>query len=214
MQGPGFDIEQFRGHTRQFTTDNVPTTIGELAFGPVIRFGKFAPCADLIGSGGCGINQVMGNPKKENHVTDKWISDRFPQFESAIRQLADQHRQLKDEPLHLAISYGPERDRQDIFLFEAIGGNVSRLCEDHELFETVFTSHSGFPMRTDQNLHLVLATPSELETALREGWPSAEEIGKAIEAGDFQVLHADEVGQRLLNSLRSGTRHPEEAARG
>jgi len=143
-----------------------------------------------------------------------WTSERFPQFESAIRQLAEQHRQLKDEPLHLAVSYGPEREQQDIFLFEVIGGNGGRLCEDHELFETVFTSHSGFPMSADQNLHLVLATPDEWETALREGWPSAEEIRKAIEVGDYQVLHADEVGQRLLNALQSGIRHQEEAARG
>lgn len=143
-----------------------------------------------------------------------WISDRFPQFEAAIRQLTEQHRQLKDEPLHLAVSYGPQREQQDIFLFEVIDGDDRRLCTDHELFETVFTSHSGFPMRADQNLHLVLTTPAELETALHEGWPSAEEIRKAIASGDYRVLHADEVGQRLLNSLHSQSRPQQEAARG
>lgn len=79
-----------------------------------------------------------------------WISERFPQFEPAIRQLTEQHRPLQDEPLHLAVSYGPERGQQDIFLFEVIGVGGRPLCEDHELFETVFTSHSGFPMRADQ----------------------------------------------------------------
>jgi hypothetical protein len=143
-----------------------------------------------------------------------WTSERFPQFESAIRQLTEQHRQLKDEPLHLALSYGPEREQQDIFLFEVIGSNGGRLCEDHELFETVFTSHSGFPLSADQNLHLVLATPAELETALCEGWPSAEEIRKAIEEGAYQVLHADDIGQRILDRLLAETRRKEEAARG
>ena len=142
-----------------------------------------------------------------------WTSERFPQFESAIRQLTEQHRQLKDEPLHLAVSYGPQRDQQDIFLFEVIGGDHP-LSLDHELFETVFTSTTGFPMRADQNLHLVLATPAELETALREGWPSAEEVRRAVASGDYQVLHADEVGQRLMNWLQSGSRRAEEASRG
>jgi hypothetical protein len=143
-----------------------------------------------------------------------WISDRFPQFESSIRQLTEQHSQLQDEPLHLAVSYGPERKQQDIFLFEVIGGNDRRLCEDHELFETVFTSTSGFPMRTDQNLHLVLTTPAEWETALREGWPSAEEIRKAIASGDYKILYEDEIGKRLVNSLQSESRPQEEADRG
>jgi hypothetical protein len=46
-----------------------------------------------------------------------WISKTFPQFEKQIRNLTKQHRELKDEPLHLAISYAPKRDQQDIFLF-------------------------------------------------------------------------------------------------
>lgn len=147
-------------------------------------------------------------------MASTWTSERFPQFESAVRQLIEQHRLLQDEPLHLAVSYGPQREPQDIFLFEVIGGNERPLCEDHELFETVFTTHSGFPMRAEQNLHLVLATPAEWETALREGWPSAEEIRRAIEAGDYQVVYADEVGQRLLKSLPSESQTQEETARG
>lgn len=146
-------------------------------------------------------------------MTGTWASERFPHFEAAIRQLTEEHSQLKDEPLRLAVRYGPQREQQDIFLFEVIAGG-RRLCEDHELFETVFTSHSGFPVRADQNLHLVLATPAEWETALSEGRPSVEEIQKAIEVGDYQILHADEIGQRLLNSLRSESQPQEEAVRG
>jgi hypothetical protein len=143
-----------------------------------------------------------------------WTSERFPKFESAIRQLTEQHRQLKDEPLHLALSYEPDREEQDIFLLEVISGNGDRLGEDRELFETVFNATPNFPISTDQKLHLVLTTPGEWETALREGWPSANEVRKAIESGEYQVLHADEIGQRILDSLRSETRREEEAARG
>ena len=55
-------------------------------------------------------------------MAGSWSSERFPQFEQPIRTLTEQHRELKDEPLHLAIAYGPLRDQQDIFLFEVIGG--------------------------------------------------------------------------------------------
>ena len=143
-----------------------------------------------------------------------WTSERFPQFESAIRQLAEQHRQLKDEPLHLALAYDPGREQQDIFLIEVIGGNGDQLSIGHELFETVFTSSAGFPMRTDQRLHLLLTTPAEWESALRENWPSASEIRRAIAWGDYQILHADEVGKRLLSSLISDNARQKEVARG
>ena len=33
----------------------------------------------------------------------EWISEKFPQFEPAIRQLTEQHRELEDELLHLAL---------------------------------------------------------------------------------------------------------------
>lgn len=147
-------------------------------------------------------------------MSGTWTSERFPQFELVIRQLVEQHRQLQDEPLHLALCYGPEREPQDIFLFEVIGDNGVPLCADHELFETVFTSHSGFPMRVDQNLHLLLATPAEWETALRESWPSAEEIRRAMTLGDYEVLHADAIGERILKALPSQLRRHEEASRG
>ena len=61
-------------------------------------------------------------------MAGSWTSEKFPQFEQAVRALTEQHRELEDEPLHLAISYGPLRDQQDIFLFEkrgiGVGGRV------------------------------------------------------------------------------------------
>lgn len=146
-------------------------------------------------------------------MAGQWASERLPQFESAIRQLIEQHLQLNDEPLHLALSYAPQREREDIFLLEVIDGEDS-LAENRELFETVFTSTPGFPMNTNQQLHLLLTTPSEWERALREGWPSAEEIRQAIAWEDYKVLHADEVGRGMLKSLQPEPRRTEEVALG
>lgn len=133
-----------------------------------------------------------------------WTLDRFPQFEQAIRRLTDQHRELEDEPLRLALSYFPAtRDRQDIFLFEVIDSPGERVGLERELFEVTFESSRGFPMREDELLHLVLTNPRELETALREGWPLAIEVVNAIRAGDYKVLFSDEAGERVLTMLQA-----------
>lgn len=144
-----------------------------------------------------------------------WTSERFPQFAQAIRQLTAQHRELTDAPLHLAIAYGPPHDTQDIFLFEVIGASDGiSLNSDRDLFETVFEPTPRLATGFDQRLHLVLTTPPEFETALREGWPLANEVVNAIQAGDYEVLYADAIGERTLESIRSASGRQAETARG
>ena len=103
-----------------------------------------------------------------------WTTERFPQFAEAIGKLAQQHRELEDEPLHLAVSYGPPREQEDIFLFEVIGG--TDINPEGNLFETTFLPASGFPMEPGQRLHLILTNPEELHEAVDKGWPLAKEI--------------------------------------
>jgi hypothetical protein len=136
-----------------------------------------------------------------------WATDRFPQFEEAIRRLTEQHRELEDEPLHLAISYLPAtRDQQHIFLFEVIGGPRESISPERDLFEVTFAASSGFPMGPNEQLHLILTNPRELDIALRESWPLASEVINALRAGDYKVLHKDKVGQQVLAKLRAEAR--------
>jgi hypothetical protein len=131
-----------------------------------------------------------------------WTATRFPQFEKQIRSLTEQHRELEDEPLHLAISYAPRRDQQDIFLFEVIGGNGGDCINpDKELFETTFASTAGFPMAAGQQLHLVLTNQRELDVALSEGWPSLREVMDAIQSDEYEELYADQAGSQILRIL-------------
>src|ERR1019366_2556951 len=144
-----------------------------------------------------------------------WTAEKFPRFEKAIRRLTEQHRELKDEPLYLAVSYGPARDPRDIYLLQAIGnGPDDRISPDRELFETTFTPTAGFPMDPNQRLHLILTNPEELETALREKWASAGDFTAAVRLGDYQVLHADRIGKKLLRNLESVPHRKNGAARG
>ena len=163
-----------------------------------------------------------------------WTTDRFPKFEKAIRQLVEEHRELEDEPLHLAITYLPAagnesksgfrvvrpglslpagRDQQHIYLLEVIGAFEGSVSPDRDLFEVTFGPASGFPMGPGEQLHLILTNPVEWETAVRDGWPLAVEVVNAIRAGDYMVLHEDEIGRRLLTALQAEA-HLREAARG
>ena len=140
-------------------------------------------------------------------MAGSWISERFPQFEKAVRRLTEQHRELKDEPLHLAVCYGPMRNERDIFLFEVIGNTAEPMSFERDLFEITFSSTPEFPMGAKERLHLILANPQELETALHEHWPLALEIAKAMHSrGDHEVLFADRIGKRLLALIQA--EHP------
>ena len=147
-------------------------------------------------------------------MAGSWTSARFPQFEAAIRRLTEQHRELEDEPLHLALSYLPaQRDQQDIFLFEVVGSPGESINPERDLFEATFAATPGFPMRQDEQLHLILTNPRELKIAVRDGWPLANEVVNAIHVGDYKVLFRDALGGRLLTLLRAEARR-REAARG
>jgi hypothetical protein len=147
-------------------------------------------------------------------MASAWSSARFPHFEQAVRQLTERHRELEDEPLHLALSYGPLREQQDIFLLEVIAGGEESSSPDKELFETTFEPNPGLPTGFDQRLHLILTNPDEIKTALEEEWPSAQEVADAVRRDDYTVLYADAVGNHVLDLIREAARRREGAARG
>jgi hypothetical protein len=138
-----------------------------------------------------------------------WSTDRFPQFADAIRRLTEQHRELEDEPLRLAISYLPAgRDPQDIYLFEVVETPDASISASGDLFEVEFATSPGFRMGADEQLHLILTNPRELETALKNAWPLAVELTIAIHDGDYQVLFQDAVGQEALARLQEAANRP------
>jgi hypothetical protein len=140
-------------------------------------------------------------------MAGSWTADRFPQFERAIRRLTEQHVELEDEPLRLAISYLPaRRDQQHIFLFEVIDAPGESVNPERDLFEVTFETTPGFPMGPNEKLHLILTNPRELKIALKEGWPLAIEAVEAIRAGDYEILFEDRVGKRTLALLRAEAR--------
>jgi hypothetical protein len=123
---------------------------------------------------------------------------RFPSFQSELEELVGEHVKFEDEPLVLAIYYQPERDPQDVFLFEVIEGFGGESVDvDHELFEVTYRSSSGFDLAPGQSLHLVLTNPTEYQRAAEEHWPALDELRAAVTAEHFFVLHVDPSHQAL-----------------
>ena len=133
-----------------------------------------------------------------------WTKERFPQFSDRLERLTKEHRELEDEPLHLAISYDPGRDPQDIFLFEVVGNFANNeISPERDLFEVTFGSSQTFPLEQEQWLHLVLTSPKELDVALDEGWQRASELREALrQEGRAKVLYQDETGKQLMEMIR------------
>ncbi len=138
-----------------------------------------------------------------------WVSDQLPQFQDAIHRLVQQHRELHDEPLHLALTYLPaDRNPQHVYLLEVVSVPGAGLNPEHDLFEATFGSTAGFPFLADEELHLILTNPRELEVALDRGWPLANEIVNAIRAGNTQILFQDEIGRTAAARLQAQANFP------
>lgn len=132
-----------------------------------------------------------------------WTIARFPRLENPLRRLAEQHRELEDEPLHLALAFDPGRDPDDVFLFELLGHfGGDEINPERELFEVTFDTSRSLPLESGQKLHLILTHPGEFRFALASHWKSADEIRDAVRRGDFEILFADEVGREALEGLR------------
>jgi hypothetical protein len=127
----------------------------------------------------------------------------FPQSLAKVEWLAKQHLQIKDEPLLLALYFSPDRDPQDIFVFEVIENfGAGSVDPDQTLFEITYASGLTFPLAEGQKLHLVLTNPNELEVAFRDEWPSAKEIRDAVKRRDYRTIHEDPRAKGFLEHIR------------
>ncbi len=132
------------------------------------------------------------------------VAKTFPAYRNVVQELVEEHLELTDQPLLLALYYVPDRDSNDIFLFEVadkFGGN--RVTEENAFMEVTFGANSGLRIGKKQRLHLIITNPNELRAAIRNKWPDVVEIGKAVAQERYQQLYAaSEDGENLLRDLR------------
>jgi len=127
----------------------------------------------------------------------------YPQAAGAVRDLVREHLKLTDEPLLLAVYYAPQRDEQDIFLFEVIDGFGADVIDDRqEIFEMTYAARSTFPLAPGQQLHLVLTSLPEFQEAVREKWPAIRELQEAIRTNHYEVAFQAPGHAHLLEMLK------------
>ena len=122
-------------------------------------------------------------------------------YEASVRELVDEHLELKDAPLLLAVYYMPDDDTENIYLLEILDGfGGNEISNENELFDFSFGSSSGFPLKKDQRLYLTLTNPVEWEAAINRGWPSAQRICSAMKQGRSTVIyHEGDKGNNLAD---------------
>jgi hypothetical protein len=129
----------------------------------------------------------------------------FPHLEEPVKNLVEAHKTLQEEPLLLAVYYAPQRNQEDVFLFEVVenfgGGSVD---EDRELFEVTYGSTPGFPMGPGQQLRLIMTNPKEFELAAKQGWTLVQELRTAFHDKRARVIFEDgKQGPQLLSLINA-----------
>src|SRR5438876_10570077 len=114
------------------------------------------------------------------------------QYAALLRDLVNQHKQLDDDRLALAIAYTDDRNH-DLFLMEVLEkrgflgqGFIFQGASDLRVHEIASTP--GFPLAADQTLHLILTNPVELQHALAANYPLAESFRQAVRSGRYLAL--------------------------
>lgn len=131
------------------------------------------------------------------------IIETYPDFLQQVRQLVQQHRALKHEPLRLAVYFAPpRRARGDIFLFEVLDGfGGGEADAEGKLFKFGYGSTPALPLPPGVTLRMMLTNPTELRRAVRDGWKDINELRAAREAGRTTVIYADSMGRKLWESI-------------
>jgi hypothetical protein len=130
------------------------------------------------------------------------ITRDFPHSEDKVKSLVVEHRKLKDEPLVLALYYAPDREPQDIFIFEIIDGfGADSVDPERNLFEVAYASNAAFPLKQGQKLHLVLTNRKEVKVAFQDGWGGSQEIRDAIRRNDYRLIYQDPAAAGLMELI-------------
>jgi hypothetical protein len=123
----------------------------------------------------------------------------YPEFLDEVRQLVQQHRALKEEPLRLAVYFAPpRRGKGDVFLFEVSDGfGGDEVDAEGKLFEFGYRSTPALPLPAGVTLRMVLTNPAEFRTAVRDGWKAIQELRAARDANRATLVYSDAIGRKL-----------------
>ena len=125
-----------------------------------------------------------------------YVHDRFPELDASLRELVQEHSRIAGEPLHLAIAYDAGRDHDDVSRSSSSATSApswwTRIAASSRSSSRGIESfRKGGPGRA---FAWCSPSPTELDVALRESWPTVVELRRAVATGAYEVLREDEDG--------------------
>ena len=130
----------------------------------------------------------------------------FREYQQQINDLVvNEHTQLENEPLRLAIYYASRLAPHDECVFEVISNfGYDEVSEDRKFFQVQFGPTENFPMQPKHRLRLVLTNPVECRVAIDQDWEEVRDLRQAIANGQYIVIYkdGDTVYQQMLGDLR------------
>jgi hypothetical protein len=129
---------------------------------------------------------------------------RFPGFLDEVRDLVEHHKKVRSGPLVLSVYYDPQRPNEpdDVFMLDAFANYEDNGLEKGDLFEVSYGPTGSFPMAAGESLHVIIANPEQLKSAVKLEWPLAMELRRAVRAGNYTVMAATPEGEELLEAIR------------
>ena len=125
--------------------------------------------------------------------------------DDALVQLISEHRQFKNQPLHLAVAYRSSEVALDLFLLEVADNFAGNEVSDKRLFMKVWVAQSPeFTVRDATDFYLLLTNPNEFERGLKQNWPQVRQLRDSVKGGRATAYFKDSIGERWWNQI-SGT---------
>jgi hypothetical protein len=117
----------------------------------------------------------------------------YPNYENQVEQLVKEHLKLQDEPVVMAIYYAPERDYDDVFLFEVLEGyNGNTIEDDGDLLEVLYGPTPSFPLHSgNAKLHILLTNPAEFEQSAQKSTRKFQELKQAVAQHKSKIIFTD-----------------------
>ena len=130
----------------------------------------------------------------------------YPDLTSQIQELVNEHLDLIDQPLLVAVYYASEAAPNEECLFEvARHFGFDEVSEDRQIFQIQFGPSDNFPLPPGDRLRLSLTNTAEFREALSQGWPEIKDLIKAIDQSQSSLLYyrrGDGDAQEIVDALK------------
>jgi hypothetical protein len=129
----------------------------------------------------------------------------YPDYEAEVRELVEQHKELADEPLLMALYFRSNRKgaENDVFVLEVLDNYPVSAFEEEDFLEVLYGSTPHFVMGMGQMLHLILTNLEELSRNIKRKTRIAGEIQQALNKGSYKLIFVAEGHKNLLEQIRA-----------